>query len=69
MAYQISFHFLLQNINEDEEDEGFPADIFARLVVRPEDLPENVTASIKRYKDLMLRMLEVSIKLFDNFFL
>ena len=54
-----SFRFPLQNLNDDDEEEGFPEEIFARLVVRPEDLPENVTASIARYKDLMLRMLEV----------
>ena len=53
------FYFPFQNFNEDEDEEGFPEEIKARLVTRPEDLPENAAASIQRYKDLMLRMLEV----------
>ena len=37
----------------------------ARLVTRPEDLPQNVAASIKKYRDMMLRTLEVNV--FNSF--
>jgi len=44
---------------EEEEREEITPELVARLVTRPEDLPQNVAASIKKYRDMMLRTLEV----------
>ena len=44
---------------EEEEREEITPELVARLVTRPEDLPQNVAASIKKFRDMMLRTLEV----------
>jgi proline dehydrogenase len=36
-----------------------PAEVLERLIVRPEDLPEQVEKNIRKYKVNLLRMLEV----------
>ena len=46
-------------VKEEEEREEITPELVARLVTRPEDLPQNVAASIKKYRDMMLRTLEV----------
>ncbi|KAJ7363546.1 Adenylate kinase [Desmophyllum pertusum] len=43
---------------EEEEREEITPELVARLVTRPEDLPQNVASSIKKYRDMMLRTLE-----------
>ena len=51
-----NFWFFLK---EEEEQEEITPELVARLVTRPEDLPQNVDSSIKKYRDMMLRTLEV----------
>ena len=46
-------------VKEEEEREEITPELVARLVTRPEDLPQNVATSIKKYRDMMLRTLEV----------
>lgn len=46
-------------MKEEEEREEITPELVARLVTRPEDLPQNVATSIKKYRDMMLRTLEV----------
>lgn len=42
----------------EEEQEEITPELVARLVTRPEDLPQNVAANIRKYRDMMLRTLE-----------
>ena len=51
--------FNLYFVKEEEEREEITPELVARLVTRPEDLPQNVASSIKKYRDMMLRTLEV----------
>ena len=46
-------------LKEEEEEEEITPELVTRLVTRPEDLPHNVAANIKKYRDMMLRTLEV----------
>lgn len=46
-------------LKEEEEREEITPELVARLVTRPEDLPQNVAANIKKFRDMMLRTLEV----------
>lgn len=46
-------------LKEEEEREEITPELVARLVTRPEDLPQNVAASVKKFRDMMLRTLEV----------
>ena len=55
----VSFKSNLIVLKEEEEREEITPELVARLVTRPEDLPQNVTSSIKKYRDMMLRTLEV----------
>lgn len=50
-------------MKEEEEEEEITPELVTRLVTRPEDLPHNVAANIKKYRDMMLRTLEVKIEL------
>ena len=50
-------------LKEEEEEEEITPELVARLVTRPEDLPHNVATNIKKYRDMMLRTLEVKIEL------
>jgi hypothetical protein len=46
---------------EDEDKEEPSPELTVRLVTRPEDFPQNITSSIKHYKDMVLRTFEVSV--------
>ena len=53
-------------VKEEEEQEEITPELVARLVTRPEDLPQNVATSIKKYRDMMLRTLEVGMHTLIN---
>jgi len=48
-------------IQDEELLPDLPAEVMERIITRPEDLPEQVTSNIQKYKKNILRLLEVSI--------
>ena len=59
MAWQSHLQLIVFIVKEEEEREEITPELVSRLVTRPEDLPQNVATSIKKYRDMMLRTLEV----------
>ena len=57
--YKMTYVFELIMLKGEEEQEEITPELVARLVTRPEDLPQNVAANIRKYRDMMLRTLEV----------
>lgn len=51
--------FMLQEFHVDGEDEDLAPDLIDRLIPRREDFEENIDASIKQYKDILLKKVEV----------
>jgi hypothetical protein len=49
-------------LQEEEMTEELPPETLERLVRRPEDLSSKVTENIRKYKNNMLRLLEVIMK-------
>ena len=55
----IHHNFLL--LQDEDAIPELPPEVLERLLRRPEDLPDQVTENVVKYKNKMLRMLEVCL--------
>lgn len=51
---------------KDGDFAELPPDVLERLLRRPEDLEEQAVGNIAKYKNKMLRLLEVCVSIFIN---